>query len=457
VSITALIGDAALRATPVLALVLVFCGVRPHSAPALRHVTLAFGLFAFLVMPAARLLLPVWLLPLPAWLLPLPDAASRLIGTGTHLADAPALSVLSTKPVTVATIIQVIWVAGTLLLLGRVVMGIAGVFRLRATGSEPACIYGPAGLRRLRVATSGAVDVPLVVGFLRPVVLLPVAAAEWPAGDRKAVLAHEVAHILRGDAWTLLLASLVRAVYWPNPLVWMAARRLRMTSEEACDQAVIAAGVPPATYAQLLLRLAREGMHSKLPGLALCMTRPRGLGRRIELLVHASPRRVGTAQCTLTIAVLFVAIGCLGAARVLPSAAAYAARYGISEVLAGQIMRAADAELVHRALAFGLVSVESGFDAERSSPRGAVGLTQILPGTAADIAPHITHEMLRDPYTNLRIGFRLLHQYMVRFNGDRERALIAYNSGPAHAGRADAVLRSAYPQRVLRAVTVRRP
>lgn len=449
-TIPALIADAIVRASPVLGLVLMVCAVRPRSAPAMRHLALAFGLIAFLVMPVATLVLPARVLPFPTWLLPLPDAVMRLSDASAHLANAPVLSASSARSITIATLLTMMWVAGTALLLCRMVGGIVGAWRLRA-GSGLVYLSGAAVPRGVSVAMSSVVTVPLVAGVFRPVVLLPAGAASWTAADRSAVLAHEVAHIRRGDQWTLLLGLLVRAMYWPNPLVWMAVRRLRTSSEEACDQTVLARGVPASVYAQLLLRLAREAGCSKRPELAQCLARPGDFGRRIERLLVASPPRASAGRRMLTATVLLVAIGCLGTTRMLPSTAAIAAHYGISEDLARQIMRAALAERLPAMLAFGLVSVESGFDPGRISPGGAIGLTQVLPGTAAGLVPGITDERLRDPHINLRVGFRLLHEYIERFDGDRKRALIAYSSGPAHAGRADATMRSTYPHRVLRA------
>lgn len=94
-------------------------------------------------------------------------------------------------------------------------------------------------------------------GIRRPVVLLPAGAESWPPDRMAIVLAHELAHVARWDWGALLLASALRAAFWFNPLLWMASRRLRIESELACDDHVLALGMNGPDYASHLLDLAR--------------------------------------------------------------------------------------------------------------------------------------------------------------------------------------------------------
>ncbi|HEU0015177.1 MAG TPA: transglycosylase SLT domain-containing protein [Longimicrobium sp.] len=110
--------------------------------------------------------------------------------------------------------------------------------------------------------------------------------------------------------------------------------------------------------------------------------------------------------------------------------AAYARRYGIARDLASDIERAARAEGIETELAFRLVRVESGFRERAVSPVGAVGLTQVMPATAAELQPGITREELMRRETNLRLGFRYLERLLRAYDGDRDEALHAYNRGP---------------------------
>jgi uncharacterized membrane protein len=80
--------------------------------------------------------------------------------------------------------------------------------------------------------------VPNVSGYRSLVVLLPAAAEGWPKDRRRAILLHEVAHVVRHDRLIQTLVYIVRALYWPHPLVWWAASSLRREAERACDDRV---------------------------------------------------------------------------------------------------------------------------------------------------------------------------------------------------------------------------
>lgn len=108
----------------------------------------------------------------------------------------------------------------------------------------------------------------------------------------------------------------------------------------------------------------------------------------------------------------------------------YAAKYRITGELSAAIYDAALEEGIHPALAYQLVKVESRFDPQALSPRGAIGYTQIRLATARGYDPDLTTEDLLDPAVNLRLGFRFLRDLLRRFDGDLSLALVAYNRGP---------------------------
>ena len=114
---------------------------------------------------------------------------------------------------------------------------------------------------------------------------------------------------------------------------------------------------------------------------------------------------------------------------------AFSAQYGVAADLAAAIHDIAQAEHIDPALAFALVKVESNFEARAVSRAGAIGYTQILPSTAHLYEPGLTTAQLYARDTNLRLGFRYLHELLGRFDGSAETrlrlALLAYNRGPA--------------------------
>jgi soluble lytic murein transglycosylase-like protein len=108
----------------------------------------------------------------------------------------------------------------------------------------------------------------------------------------------------------------------------------------------------------------------------------------------------------------------------------FASHYGISAEMAGRIERAARAEGVDPELAFRLVRAESRFNPRARSRVGALGLTQLMPGTARSIDRSLrTEAQILDPDANLRTGFRYLRQLLDMFDGDVRLALLAYNRG----------------------------
>lgn len=76
------------------------------------------------------------------------------------------------------------------------------------------------------------IHTPMLMGFRRPVILLP---ADIPAGSLEAALAHELTHLKHRDTWYMLLMTLARCVHWFNPLVWLMVRTARRDMELCCD------------------------------------------------------------------------------------------------------------------------------------------------------------------------------------------------------------------------------
>jgi soluble lytic murein transglycosylase-like protein len=117
----------------------------------------------------------------------------------------------------------------------------------------------------------------------------------------------------------------------------------------------------------------------------------------------------------------------------------FARRYRITMELAGLIHDIALEEKIEPELAFRLVRLESRFDPGVVSSAGAVGLTQLMPGTARYFQPGISAEELTDPATNLRIGFRYLRGLVREYRGNLRLALLVYNRGPTAVNHAMAM------------------
>ncbi len=161
--------------------------------------------------------------------------------------------------------IVALWLAGVLILSARLVLGWIGAHRLATRRAHQADMLWEQSLqqiaealdlrRRIRVLESAAVEVPTVIGWLRPVVLLPVATLSGLSIQQiEMILAHELAHIRRHDFIVNLLQSVVETLLFYHPAVWWISRRIRVEREHCCDDLAVAVCGDPVQYAKALTR-----------------------------------------------------------------------------------------------------------------------------------------------------------------------------------------------------------
>jgi beta-lactamase regulating signal transducer with metallopeptidase domain len=179
--------------------------------------------------------------------------------------------------------------------------------------SRLAALAGQLGIRRgIRLCESTLAQVPAVIGWIRPVILIPAGALiNLSAQELEAVLAHELAHIRRFDYVANLLQSAIEALMFYHPAMWWIAKRIRAERENCCDDLAIAACGDRVTYARALTAL--EELRSGYPQFAMAATGGHLLSRVRRLLGKDDPRRrslpVWMALATVLIAVVAVASG----------------------------------------------------------------------------------------------------------------------------------------------------
>lgn len=143
------------------------------------------------------------------------------------------------------------WSLGVVLCSLRPLLGWHTLRRLGRDGVSPASdevlatlqrVSERLGLRRaVRVLQSTLAQVPVVIGYVRPVILLPVSLATClPAGQLEAILAHELAHVRRHDFVVNLLQTLVETIFFYHPAIWWLSRQIRVEREHCCDDLVVA-------------------------------------------------------------------------------------------------------------------------------------------------------------------------------------------------------------------------
>jgi beta-lactamase regulating signal transducer with metallopeptidase domain len=199
-----------------------------------------------------------------------PSAAfdRRIVNDNVRGPIVPALSIRPQASVQIdwARALLIVWITGVSIVLARLAGGIIKVWRLTRRAlqvTESSWVLMARGLTtslRLRscvtLLMSEEVILPMTWGAWRSVILLPKAAESWSDECRGIVLLHELAHVKRRDCLTQTIAQLACAFQWFNPLVWVAAKRLRVERELACDDQVLDVGTKASDYAGHLVEIA---------------------------------------------------------------------------------------------------------------------------------------------------------------------------------------------------------
>jgi len=293
--------------------------LRRQSA-AVRHFVLAAALACAAATPIVRVVAPAWQ---PASSLQVIDRPLAVFDDSASPAAASAARESSAGSIDRATVmraVSIIWVTGMALSLA--VLGI-GLARLRWIASHARQVEsGPWVVAAAVIARAyGLRRTPLVLhtthasvlgtwGVTHAKVLLPADAVDWPADRIRIVLAHELAHVRRGDWIVQLAVEVVCAAYWFNPLVWLAARRLRLESEQACDDAVLTMGVEGSAYASELVDLARVFQAARQAFVpATPIARPSSLERRVRAMLNVKLNRDPiTRTASIAAAVVLAAV-----------------------------------------------------------------------------------------------------------------------------------------------------
>ena len=278
-----------LRAGLLLGMAEVLRRLASRDAAGFRHTLLlcAFGLLA--VLPLLSVFLPS--LAFPIWKTAFRPQSSITIHERFVVASAAPHA---------ANWLFLVWLLGFLAALAPMLIGLVSAWRIASRSQRFAD----------EVLLSPELRVPVTCGFFRPRILLPAAAQHWQASRMAAVLAHERAHIGRRDLAAQTFSRFVAAVWWFQPLVWFACRKLRAESELACDTAAIGSGLRPSAYAAELLAIAQNaGPAGPLSAVSISMARSGDLENRLAAILDPVPALPSKPRCcALTLALVSAAI-----------------------------------------------------------------------------------------------------------------------------------------------------
>jgi beta-lactamase regulating signal transducer with metallopeptidase domain/peptidoglycan/xylan/chitin deacetylase (PgdA/CDA1 family) len=163
--------------------------------------------------------------------------------------------------------------------------------------------------RPVRLCESALVEVPTVIGCLRPVILVPAAALTGlSAPQLEALLAHELAHIRRHDYLVNLLQSVAEAVLFYHPAVWWLSGRMRVEREHACDDLAVRATGDVLVYARALTML--ETLRGQKVNSRMLAVAANGgvLMQRIQRLIKVQSAPAGRGRSPLLASAMVVLV-----------------------------------------------------------------------------------------------------------------------------------------------------
>jgi beta-lactamase regulating signal transducer with metallopeptidase domain len=288
--------------TIVLGLGLVLAAALRRRSAAIRHGVLTAAVISAALMPLLELTLPQ--LPVVRWI---DGSISQSTGMqfsseGTAIAET---AVTTAEPAAAAgswpVLLIALWASIALATLAGLLVSLwrLHILRSRCTPVEGAwravteTLARESGVRtRVQLLQSEDPTLLVTCGLLRPAIILPSGAMDWPEDRQQIVLRHELAHIRRHDAAIQMGAELLRVMQPFNPLVWMTCRRLRQESEFACDDAVLSAGVGATDYAGHLFDIARRLSRRQTAwASAPAIAHPSTLERRIVAMLEHHKNR----------------------------------------------------------------------------------------------------------------------------------------------------------------------
>ncbi len=324
VGILAQLGDVTLKGSVVLLASLALLHLLQANSAARRHLVLLLGIFSFLAIPTLSMTLPqLRVLPskqraerpasgIPS--VPMPSGVGQTTAkqhpdsaTGAD-ADWAWPSLLGRYPVLPMSI-AAIWLFGVAVFFLRTSVATVRLHRIVGR-TEP--LRGPAwtdlvgapGWLRVELTRSREEIMPMVRGVLRPNVILPCGAIDWPHERRQAVLGHEVAHLVRFDPLTQTVAQLACILFWFNPLLWMALKKLTEEQEKACDDlAVTGCGSPPDYAEHILKVVAKVDMRPGIPRTRAALADRSQLEFRVRAILDPAVSRDGVSPGVLILSI----------------------------------------------------------------------------------------------------------------------------------------------------------
>lgn len=243
--------------------------------------------YALLILGMAKLVIPA---PELRFAKPI-VVPMQMLAAGGNFAAAAAPSPENPWPMR----LFIAWaVIAGLLVIGIVIAKLRAVSEVMRTSSAPSGrereafddVRRALGIRiAIELVRSGASEAPASLRIIRPLIVLPHGGCDDLSDEElRSLLTHEAAHVLRRDNLVGLVESLIAAVFWPHPLVWIAQRSIAAAREEACDETVADAAGHTDDYLSAMTKICRAVISPRTAGVS-CMAAA-SLKPRLEHLMR---------------------------------------------------------------------------------------------------------------------------------------------------------------------------
>lgn len=170
--------------------------------------------------------------------------------------------------------------------------------------------------RKVKLLISQYIQVPVMIGFLKPVILMPAAMFNnLTAEQLEAILVHELAHIKRNDYLLNIFQSIVETILFFNPFIWWISKNIRLEREHCCDDIVLKHQVQPLHYAKALVALEEYRLTVNALAMAAADNKQH-LFHRIKRIMEMKTKNINYTQKLL--AVMIIAVGLVSIAWLNP-------------------------------------------------------------------------------------------------------------------------------------------
>ena len=220
-------------------------------------------------------------------------------------------------------LIVTIWLVGAAFFLLRLIGGLAYIQRLKHQYNSPLPAYWQQQLQRLmkriplrrevRFMESALVKVPMVIGYFKPIILMPLGAVNnLSSQEVEAIIAHELAHVWRNDYLLNIILSFIEVLFYYHPAVWFISANVRSERENCADDIAIQLCGNSLTYAKALVSL--QELNPSVPAFAMPFSGSKNqLLHRVQRILKQPQTRSNIleklmATSMLLLAVLFLSV-----------------------------------------------------------------------------------------------------------------------------------------------------